>query len=281
MVEIPVVTCDEEYFAAGPPDTSTTEPTTIGSTLPPSTITTESTPAITTDSPTTEETTMPTTEPMTPTPTTTTTTEPSTTSTTTEITTTEEPTTTTTTTSTTTTTTTTTTEPPTTTTTVTTTTEEPTPTEAKPPTPTTYFPATSVPTPPNTGTIRPIVDVQNSSNTQNDTGAAADSLQEKLTNKNYVTSAAFRHRQLRNVNEYTYHCYKVLADVNGTMVTNRGCSRVKTMESVCGQYREEHPKQQLNKCYPCSNSRCNGSTALSVSISALILALIAVLLQRQ
>ncbi|XP_013108827.2 uncharacterized protein LOC106088076 [Stomoxys calcitrans] len=141
-------------------------------------------------------------------------------------------------------------------------------TEDLPPSPPTIS-TSSVPTPPTPGAAKPIDDLTN------------ETFKDRSTPKNYVTSSEFRVRQLRAVSDYTYHCYKVLTKVNGTMVTNRGCSRVKTMESVCGQWKEEHPDVELNKCYPCSNSLCNGSIALNVSVSALVMTVVAVLLHRQ
>ncbi|XP_075152561.1 uncharacterized protein LOC142226428 [Haematobia irritans] len=136
-----------------------------------------------------------------------------------------------------------------------------------PPTPPTIS-TSSVPTPPTPGAANPIDDLTN------------ETVKERSTSKNYVTSSEFRVRQMRAVSEYTYHCYKVLANINGTMITNRGCSRVKTMESVCGLWKEQHPEEELNKCYPCSNTKCNGSATLNVSISAILMVLIAGLLQR-
>lgn len=65
------------------------------------------------------------------------------------------------------------------------------------------------------------------------------------------------------------------------MVINRGCSRVQTMESVCGQWEAQHPNEKMDKCYPCSRTKCNGSSALNVSITALFVAVVAVFMHRK
>ncbi|KAI8118649.1 hypothetical protein CVS40_9776 [Lucilia cuprina] len=164
-------------------------------------------------------------------------------------------------------------------------------TVAQPPTPPTVGPpmtTTGIPTPPNPGTVKPLDDVESLNNhslahEQNVDKDEVESVEvEHATTKTYKSSAEFRVRQLRSVSDVTYHCYKIHATtVNGTMVVNRGCSRVQTMESVCGQWEAQHPNEQVNKCYPCSRTKCNGSSALNVSITALIVAVVAVFIHRK
>ncbi|XP_054744446.1 uncharacterized protein LOC129248859 [Anastrepha obliqua] len=81
--------------------------------------------------------------------------------------------------------------------------------------------------------------------------------------------------------DYTYHCFSVQTMVNGSVSMDRGCSRVTTMESVCGQLKALNNGTELSKCVPCSNSICNGSSALGVSVAALLFTLVAALLSRQ
>ncbi|TMW48047.1 hypothetical protein DOY81_006868 [Sarcophaga bullata] len=164
-------------------------------------------------------------------------------------------------------------------------------TEPQPPTPPTVGPpmtTTALPTPPNPDTIPTIDDVEklNNQTEAHEQHVNKDDVDEidmeKATTKAYKPSAEFRVRQQRSVSDVTYHCYKIQATTtNGTMVINRGCSRVQTMESVCGQWEVQHPNEHINKCYPCTRSKCNGSSALSVSITALFVAVIAVFMHRK
>ncbi|KAM7351080.1 uncharacterized protein ACRADG_004065 [Cochliomyia hominivorax] len=164
-------------------------------------------------------------------------------------------------------------------------------TEDLPPTPPTVGPpmtTTAIPTPPNPGTIKPLDDVEalNNHSLAHEQPVDKDEVEGieivPSTMKNYKPSAEFRIRQLRSVSDVTYHCFKVQAvTANNTVIVNRGCSRVETMESVCGQWKAQHPNEKVNKCYPCSRTKCNGSSALNVSITALFVAVVAVFMHRK
>ncbi|EDX04218.1 GD23527 [Drosophila simulans] len=79
---------------------------------------------------------------------------------------------------------------------------------------------------------------------------------------------------------FTRHLARTAA-VNGTMSTDRGCSRVSTMEGVCEQLKIQNNNTELANCNPCSMNACNGSSALQSSILAtLLLAIVAFALQR-
>ncbi|XP_032575297.1 flocculation protein FLO11 [Drosophila sechellia] len=96
-----------------------------------------------------------------------------------------------------------------------------------------------------------------------------------------LSSLAIRQRRAVIETEYTYHCYSVQVSVNGTMSTDRGCSRVSTMEGVCEQLKIQNNNTELANCNPCSMNACNGSSALQSSILAtLLLAIVAFALQR-
>ncbi|EDW88497.1 flocculation protein FLO11 [Drosophila yakuba] len=96
-----------------------------------------------------------------------------------------------------------------------------------------------------------------------------------------LASLAIRQRRAVIDTEYTYHCYSVQVSVNGTMSTDRGCSRVSTLEGVCEQLKLRNNNTELANCNPCSMNACNGSSALQSSILAsLLLAIVAFALQR-
>ncbi|EDV59342.1 cell wall protein DAN4 [Drosophila erecta] len=96
-----------------------------------------------------------------------------------------------------------------------------------------------------------------------------------------IPSLAIRQRRSVIDTDYTYHCYSVQVLVNGTMSTDRGCSRVSTMEGVCEQLKILNNNTELANCNPCSMNACNGSSALKSSILAsLLLAIVAFALQR-
>nr|XP_014087322.1 cell wall protein DAN4 [Bactrocera oleae] len=147
------------------------------------------------------------------------------------------------------------------------TTTEGTTTEAVPTAPTVGPPVT-VPTPPNVGTV------------------AADFLiATEVTISNNSTESTVSYEAPKALplvsGTYTYHCFSVQKEVNGSVQMERGCSRVTTMESVCGQLKALNNGTELSKCIPCSNNSCNGSSALGVSMAALVFTLIAALLSRQ
>lgn len=96
-----------------------------------------------------------------------------------------------------------------------------------------------------------------------------------------TSSLAIRQRRAVIDTDYTYHCYSVQVSVNGTMSTDRGCSRVSTMEGVCEQLKIQNKNTELANCNPCSMNACNGSSSLQSSILAtLLLAIVAFALQR-
>ncbi|CAD7000332.1 unnamed protein product [Ceratitis capitata] len=140
------------------------------------------------------------------------------------------------------------------------TTEEPVPTAPTVgPLPTT----TAMPTPPNVGTISTDLAIADVREANNNTEDANVSLALPLVSE-----------------DYTYHCYSVQKDVNGSVSVERGCTRVTTLESVCGHLTALNNGTKLEKCVPCTNSACNGSSALAVSVATLAFAMIAVLLSR-
>ncbi|SPP79430.1 flocculation protein FLO11 [Drosophila guanche] len=94
-------------------------------------------------------------------------------------------------------------------------------------------------------------------------------------------SLAIRQRRSLVDTEYTFHCYSVQAKVNGTMITDRGCSRVGTYEAVCEQLQRQSNGTELSNCDPCSMNACNGSSALQTSLlGSLLLAIVAAALHR-
>ncbi|XP_020799186.1 cell wall protein DAN4 [Drosophila serrata] len=94
-------------------------------------------------------------------------------------------------------------------------------------------------------------------------------------------SLAVRQRRAVVDTEVTYHCYSVQVDVNGTMSTNRGCSRVSTYEGVCDLLKIQNNNTELANCNPCSMNACNGGNAVRTSILAtLLVAFVAFALQR-
>ncbi|XP_018783704.1 PREDICTED: cell wall protein DAN4 [Bactrocera latifrons] len=149
-------------------------------------------------------------------------------------------------------------------------------TEAVPTAPT-VGPPTTVPTPPDVGTI------------------AADFLltTEVTVGNNFIdvtvgnnsTESTVAHEASKALplvgDSYSYHCFSVQKKVNGSAQMDRGCARVTTMESVCGQLKAQNNGTEVSKCVPCSNNSCNGSSALGVSLGVLIFTLIAALLSRQ
>ncbi|XP_011180287.2 probable serine/threonine-protein kinase DDB_G0275165 [Zeugodacus cucurbitae] len=147
-------------------------------------------------------------------------------------------------------------------------TTEGTTTEAIPTAPTVGPPVT-VPTPPNVGTVADLLVVPEVTISSNDTESTST-----------VSYEAPKAMQLVGDN-YTYHCYSVQKKVNGTAQVERGCSRVTTTESVCNELKVLNNGTELSKCVPCTNSRCNGSSALGVSMAALLFTLIAAVLSRQ
>ncbi|XP_016967621.1 uncharacterized protein LOC108036144 [Drosophila biarmipes] len=96
-----------------------------------------------------------------------------------------------------------------------------------------------------------------------------------------IPSLAIRQRRAVVDTGVTYHCYSVQVSVNGTMTTDRGCSRVTTMEGVCEQLKIQNNNTELANCDPCSMNACNGGSALQNSaLASLLLALVAFALQR-
>ncbi|XP_022214694.2 LOW QUALITY PROTEIN: flocculation protein FLO11 [Drosophila obscura] len=94
-------------------------------------------------------------------------------------------------------------------------------------------------------------------------------------------SLAIRQRRSMVDTDYTFHCYSVQAKVNGTTVTERGCSRVGTYEAVCDQLKQQNNGTELSNCDPCSMNACNGSSTLQASIlGSLLLAIVAAALHR-
>ncbi|XP_036347553.1 uncharacterized protein PB18E9.04c-like [Rhagoletis pomonella] len=154
------------------------------------------------------------------------------------------------------------------------------------PAPSTVGPApttTTVPTPPIVGSAvaePEEVDADNATTiTTTENALNATTITENALNATTTTGAP---QALPYVaDDYSYHCFSVQKMVNGTASLDRGCSRVTTMESVCGQLRALNNGTQLSKCIPCSNSNCNGSSALGVSVAAFMFTLVAALLSRQ
>ncbi|XP_017493575.1 PREDICTED: uncharacterized protein PB18E9.04c-like, partial [Rhagoletis zephyria] len=152
------------------------------------------------------------------------------------------------------------------------------------PAPSTVGPApttTTVPTPPTVGSAvaeAEEVDADNATTTTENALNATTTTENAL---NATTTTGAPQALPYVADDYSYHCFSVQKMVNGTASLDRGCSRVTTMESVCGQLRALNNGTQLSKCIPCSNSNCNGSSALGVSVAALMFTLVAALLSRQ
>ncbi|KAH8258571.1 hypothetical protein KR038_007735, partial [Drosophila bunnanda] len=99
--------------------------------------------------------------------------------------------------------------------------------------------------------------------------------------ENSTPSLAIRQRRAVVDTEFTYHCYSVQVDVNGTMSTDRGCSRVSTYEGVCDLLKIQNNNTELANCNPCSMNACNGGNTVRTSILAtLLVAFVAFALQR-
>ncbi|XP_037711223.1 flocculation protein FLO11 [Drosophila subpulchrella] len=147
-------------------------------------------------------------------------------------------------------------------------------TEAPIPTPPTVGPVqttTGVPTPPTEDLAALSVALNTTRLVPVDADAAAE------TTTPIPTPLAIRQRRA----VVTYHCYSVQVTVNGTMTTDRGCSRVTTMEGVCEQLKIQNNNTELANCDPCSMNACNGGSTLQNSVLAsLLLALVAFALQR-
>ncbi|XP_068146271.1 uncharacterized protein [Drosophila tropicalis] len=95
-----------------------------------------------------------------------------------------------------------------------------------------------------------------------------------------ATPLAIRQRRALINTDYSYHCYTVQKSINGSTVTDRGCSRVSTYQSVCGLLMEQNNNTQLSNCDPCSMNACNGSSLLQNSmLVTVLLAAIAALVQ--
>ncbi|EDV31251.1 uncharacterized protein Dana_GF14639 [Drosophila ananassae] len=95
-----------------------------------------------------------------------------------------------------------------------------------------------------------------------------------------VVVASRRRRDAMDA-EYTYHCYSVNVAANGSVITNRGCSRVTTFEAVCDQLKMQNNDTELASCDPCSMNACNSSSMLRNSVLAtFLLAFVAAALQR-
>ncbi|XP_017052291.1 cell wall protein DAN4 [Drosophila ficusphila] len=177
------------------------------------------------------------------------------------------------------------TDPPTTessTTTVETTTTELT-TETTQSTQTTVSTEAPIPTPPTAGPVQtttgvptpPAEDLAALSVTLNTTRLVA------VEPETTTPSLAIRQRRSVIDTEYTYHCYSVQVTVNGSMSTDRGCSRVSTFEGVCELLKMQNNNTELANCNPCSMNACNGSSAVQTSLLAtLLLAFVAFALQR-
>ncbi|KAH8413399.1 hypothetical protein KR009_010774, partial [Drosophila setifemur] len=144
-------------------------------------------------------------------------------------------------------------------------------TEAPPPTPPTAGPVQTtagVPTP-------PAEDLEALAVALNSTRLLA------VNPESSTPSLAIRQRRAVIETDVTYHCYSVQVSVNGSMTTDRGCSRVSTFQGVCELLKMENSNTELANCNPCSMDACNGSATLQNSIVvSLILALVAFALQR-
>ncbi|XP_011199021.1 mucin-3A [Bactrocera dorsalis] len=149
-------------------------------------------------------------------------------------------------------------------------------TEAVPTAPTVGPPVT-VPTPPTVGTVAADFLLTTEVTVSNNSTEATVG---NNTTESTVAYEAPKALQLVG-DSYTYHCFSVQKNVNGSAQMDRGCSRVTTMESVCGQLKAQNNGTEVSKCVPCSNNSCNGSSALGISLGVLMFTLIAALLSRQ
>ncbi|TDG47852.1 hypothetical protein AWZ03_005806 [Drosophila navojoa] len=71
----------------------------------------------------------------------------------------------------------------------------------------------------------------------------------------------------------SYHCYKVEKTLNNVRQLDRGCSRVKTDQSVCKELENQNVGAVLSRCDPCTMNACNAATS---TVHASILATVAV-----
>ncbi|ALC38913.1 CG7778 [Drosophila busckii] len=106
---------------------------------------------------------------------------------------------------------------------------------------------------------------------------------EELTKLVAVTDDAPAIRQRRALvdTNVTYHCYKTQQEVNGTSLTQRGCSRVTAMQSVCGELQQQNNGTAFASCDPCSMNACNGANSLlrNSLLATMLLAIVSVVLQ--
>ncbi|XP_017132689.1 flocculation protein FLO11 [Drosophila elegans] len=173
-----------------------------------------------------------------------------------------------------------------TTTTVETTTTELT-TETIPSTQSTQSTEAPIPTPPTAGPVETTTGVPTPPN--EDLAALAVALnttrlvpvEAETTTPSLPLPLAVRQRRSVIDTGYTYHCYSVEVTVNGSMTTDRGCSRVSTFEGVCEQLKIQNNNTEQANCNPCSMNACNGGSTLQKSVLAsLLLAFVAFALQR-
>ncbi|XP_055918004.1 uncharacterized protein LOC129950182 [Eupeodes corollae] len=86
-----------------------------------------------------------------------------------------------------------------------------------------------------------------------------------------------RQRRHTEFNGITYYCYKIQKRYDNVFGTKRGCIGVKTNERpVCDEL-DMANNNQTKKCSACTTTMCNGSSALGVSIAALLVALVALI----
>lgn len=163
-----------------------------------------------------------------------------------------------------------------------------------PPTPATAGPVITQPTPPNVGTTAAVINlvslVNKTEGSLNRTDAdykvegtvavVSETTTPAANVKEYTNSTQFRVRQQRAITntDVTYHCFTIQKNVNGSMTTDRGCSRVTTEQAVCNQLQDMN-NHTISKCTPCSLSLCNGSGVLSASMATLLVACIAALMR--
>lgn len=95
-------------------------------------------------------------------------------------------------------------------------------------------------------------------------------------NETIPSALLVRQRRHTEFNGITYYCYKVQKKYGSVFGTKRGCIGIKAEESVCDNLNMENGNQ-TKKCMQCTTTKCNGSSAMSVSIATLLIGLLALI----
>uniref|UniRef100_A0A1A9ZDB3 Uncharacterized protein n=1 Tax=Glossina pallidipes TaxID=7398 RepID=A0A1A9ZDB3_GLOPL len=103
-----------------------------------------------------------------------------------------------------------------------------------------------------------------------------DETETEITRSKIFNPSAQSHsRNARHTTDQIYNCFKVEAKVNGSTNIARGCSRRTPSQTACKHWQELHSNMKVDECYSCTNSECNGSSMISVSVATLLIVLVA------